>query len=384
MKIQPLADRSGYPALRDHVYLNQASLGLMGEPAVLAMREFLEDIARHGNLRMTDEGEVGYLESLRARGTRLLGCDADRVAILSGASELLGQLPYMIAPASGQEIIAVSTDFPAVTRPWLRWADPSGCEVRFVDDRATHDLTDEIIGAINSQTAGVAVSLVQFATGTVIDVPRLRRATRRVGARLILDVTQAAGVLAIEAGAWEADAVVTSGYKWLGGHGGVALAALSAELLEQAPPLPGWMGTEHPFEFDATRLGFAQGARRWTQSTMAYVSVAGLTAALDELFALGQNRIRQHAEQLSRMLIHRVSGLGWTPFRPAAAQAAAPHLVSLGHIERDAEETASELRRHGVVCGARNGRLRVSFACYNNSEDVETLVGLLTPGASVG
>ena len=35
-----LLDRSQYPCLRDNVYLNQASLGLIGQPAVAAMHSF--------------------------------------------------------------------------------------------------------------------------------------------------------------------------------------------------------------------------------------------------------------------------------------------------------------------------------------------------------
>ena len=64
--INALVDRSDYPSLTEYVYLNQASLGLIGQPAVQSMHDFLDNTARHGNLRMTDEEEVGFFESLRA------------------------------------------------------------------------------------------------------------------------------------------------------------------------------------------------------------------------------------------------------------------------------------------------------------------------------
>ena len=96
--------------------------------------------------------------------------------------------------------------------------------MRFVDDQPTCDLTDKLIEAIDESTSVVAVSSVQYATGTVVDISRLSKSTVGVGARLIVDATQAAGALRVDAAAWDADAVVTSGYKWLGGHGGVALA----------------------------------------------------------------------------------------------------------------------------------------------------------------
>ena len=52
-------DRLDYPSLRQSVYLNQASLGLIGQPAVAAMHAFIDDVARHGNLYMSDSDEVG-------------------------------------------------------------------------------------------------------------------------------------------------------------------------------------------------------------------------------------------------------------------------------------------------------------------------------------
>jgi kynureninase len=57
--------------------------------------------------------------------------------------------------------------------------------VRFVDDQPTCDLTDTLIEAIDESTSVVAVSSVQYATGTVVDISRLRQSTIQVGARLI-------------------------------------------------------------------------------------------------------------------------------------------------------------------------------------------------------
>ena len=134
----------------------------------------------------------------------------------------------------------------------------------------------------------------------MVDVPRLREACARAGARLVVDATQAAGILKVDSQRWKADAVVTSGYKWLGGHGGVALSAVSPSLLEQDPPLPGWFGTNSPFDFEATSLHFAADARRFTQSTMSYISMAGLTTALDHLMSLRESRLEAHSRHLSR------------------------------------------------------------------------------------
>jgi selenocysteine lyase/cysteine desulfurase len=372
--IPSLFDRLDYPSLRQSVYLNQASLGLIGLPAVTAMHTFIDDVARHGNLYMSDRDEVAYCESLRQRASRLFHCDSTQVAIVASASEILGQLPILLQPRPKSTILAVSSDFPAITRPWLRLAAQKDQTVRFVDDQPTCDLTDTLIEAIDESTSVVAVSSVQYATGTVVDISRLRQSTVQVGARLIVDATQAAGAIGVDATAWDADAVVASGYKWLGGHGGVALAIMSPRLLEQIPPLPGWMGASDPFGFDATSLSLADDARRYTQSTMSYASVAGLVVAVEQLLCLGEARIEAHARSLAAMLVSDASKYDWQPFRSVGDPAGSAHIISLGRPREGVHEIVERLRGQNIVCGIRGGRIRISIAPYNDASDVNTVI----------
>ena len=367
-------DRLDYPSLRQSVYLNQASLGLIGQPAVTAMHTFIDKVARHGNLYMSDTDEVAYCETLRERASRLLHCESTQVAIVASASEILGQLPMLLQPRLRSTVLAVSSDFPAITRPWLRLAALKAHTVRFVDDEPACDLTDVLIEALDEDTSVVAVSSVQYATGTVVDISRLRQSTIQVGARLIVDATQAAGATRVDAAAWGADAVVTSGYKWLGGHGGVALAIMSPLLLEQIPPLPGWMGAREPFGFDATSLSLATDARRYTQSTMSYVCMAGLVAAIEQLLSLDETRIEAHARSLAATLVSEAAKFGWQPFRSVGDPAGSPHIISLGRPRESVQAMVERLRSHNIVCSTRGGRIRISLAPYNDESDVNTLL----------
>jgi cysteine desulfurase / selenocysteine lyase len=367
-----LSDRSQYPCLRDSVYLNQASLGLIGQPAVAAMHSFLENVARHGNLYMSDSDEINYGHALRGVAGRLFHNDPSGIAILAGASELLGQFPLLFRLKPNATILAVSSDFPAITRPWVRQSHFEKIRVRFVDDLPDRDLTDAIINAIDETTGVIAVSSVQYATGTLVDVRRLARSAQKVGAFLIVDATQAAGAMRVDTSTLEADAVVSSGYK-LGGHGGVALAAVSESLLKQLPILPGWMGAAKPFDFDAKSVSFASDARRFTQSTISYVSIAGLTVSIEQLLSLGENRIEEHARQLAAMLVDGAREYGWEPFHDVHDVAASPHIISLGHSRRRARETLEKLRDQRIICSARGERIRVSLAPYNDASDVMKL-----------
>jgi selenocysteine lyase/cysteine desulfurase len=371
-------DRSDYRTLSDGVYLNQAALGLLSNTTVDAMHSFLDDVGRHGNLRMSDDDESAFLGALRERAARLWRTEPGRIAILSSASELLGQVPFLLPPPAGAEVIVVASDFPAVTRPWLRLVERGECRLRFVEDDPATDLTSDIIAAITADTSLVAVGSVQYATGSLIDVHRLRKATAEAGVRLVVDATQAAGAMETNVAAWGADIVVSSGYKWLGGHGGVALGAIEPSILERTPPLPGWMGAPDPFDFDARRMLLAADARRYTQSTMAYISVVGLSTALNQRLSLGDEEVAEHAGRLARHLVGAVEGHGWRPYRDLDDPSSCAHIVSLSRPDHDVAGSLDALRTAGIVCGTRNGRIRVSLAGYNDEKDVDALARVLT------
>ncbi len=378
--ISSLSSRSQYSSLTDSIYLNQASLGLIGQPAVSAMHTYLDDIGRHGNLYMSDADEVAFFSPLRENAATLLNCPPERLAVISSAGEMLSQLPYLFRPPAGGKIIAVSSDFPAITRPWIAYAESHDNELQFVDEQMDKDLTEALIEKTDERTSVVAVSYVQFSTGTRADIHRLREATRKLGAFLVVDVTQAAGAVPIDAQSWEADVVVCSGYKWLGGHGGVGLAVMSPEFLKQTPPAPGWMGAPDPFDMQATRLPLADDARRYTQSTMSYISMRGLTVAIGELLALGSEKIEAHAKSLARLLVEELDGSSWAPYRSIDDKAASAHIITLWHPGGGVENTVKTLRDANIICGSRNDRIRISLAHFNDENDIRSLVRVLRQG----
>jgi selenocysteine lyase/cysteine desulfurase len=382
--IPALSDRSQYNSLDDCVYLNQASLGLIGQPAVTAMHEFLDAVGRHGNMNMTDRDEVGFFGALREQAAELLCCGEERLAIVGSAGEMLSQLPALFRPPPRTRVLSISSEFPAITRPWLAYASENDCVLEFVDDTEREELTDALIRGIDERTSVVAISHVQFSTGSLVDVPRVREATRQVGAMLMIDVTQSAGAIPIDAASWDAEVVVCSGYKWLGGHGGVGLAVISPTFLSSPPPAPGWMGAPDPFDFQATQLPLAEDARRYTQSTMSYVSMKGLTVAIAELLRLGPTSIESHARSLATLLIDQLEGSDWMPFGGAGRALAAPHIVALTHRGGDVDIAMRALRDEGIVCSSRNGMIRVSLAHYNDEDDVRSLAQALKRSSSGG
>jgi len=372
-----LVPRDSYAALERCTYLNQAALGLIPNPAVEAMHAFMEQTARHGNLYLSDRQEAEILDGVRSAGAELLGTTPVAVAIVGGASEGLGQVASLLEGDRGT-VVLVSTDFPSVTYPWLAAAQRQEIELRFVEDRADRDLTDDLVDAIDPTTSVVAFGAVQYATGSQIEVGRVATRAHDVGARVVVDASQLAGAGLVDMTRWGADAVVTSGYKWLSSHGGVALLAAAPHLCDRLPQIVGWKGTDNPFAFDARTLRLTKDARRFELSTMSYASVVGLESSMAILSSAGFDRIARHAANLAARLVGRVEGLGWRPFRPLGDPGASPHIVSLQHARHLPDVTAERLAsEHRIICGGRGDGLRISLHAYNDESDVDRLAEAL-------
>ncbi len=355
------------------MYLNQASLGLVPRRSTEAMVDFLVDVAQYGNVRLSDVAEERILDDLRQAAAGLFDAPLRSVAVVAGASEALGQLAFLTAQAGG-EVVLVASDFPSVTYPWLVAHERFGTVVKWVKDDPGQDLTAALVDGIQSSTTAVCFSAVQFATGSLVDVGEVVRRAHAVGARAIVDVTQMAGAMAVSLRAWSADALVCSGYKWLSTHGGVALLAVADELLQGLPPIVGWKGARHPFQFDPTTLALATDARRFELSTIAYSSAAGLSTSIELLTGVGFPALPRHAEALARELVAATAPHGWTPFRDLDAPGASHHIVSLRHPTLAAPAIQARLaEEHQIVVSSRGGGIRVSLHAYNDSSDIDAL-----------
>lgn len=372
----PLVPRETLAALEHCVYLNQASLGLVPRESTDAMVRFQVDIAQHGNLLMSDEQETGILDHLRASAADFLDVPIAGLAVVGGASEALGQLAAILATEPGA-VVLVRTDFPSVTYPWLGARERLGTPIRWVEDLPETSLTGAVMDAVDADTIAVCVSAVQYATGSVIDVNQIVERAHRVGAKVIVDVTQLAGAAPLSMSDWGADALVCSGYKWLSAHGGVALLAVVGELTAKTPHILGWKGAPDPFDFRADQLTLAPDARRFELSTMSYGSAISLTSSLALLKDVRPSRIAEHADSLAHELVSRVEPLGWRPFRPLASASASKHLISLRHAEWPADEVQRRLADRDIVVSPRGGGLRVSLHYYNDANDLTVLVAAL-------
>lgn len=328
------------------VYCNTASYGLPPTPAWQAMQEALADW-RGGRTSWEPWGDS--TEGSRSAFARLTGVDPSWVAVASTVSELVGTL--VTALPAGARVLVPDVEFTSTLFPLL------------VQDRLqVHPVpTRRLVEHVADGADAVAFSAVQMSDGEVADLPGIVAAARSAGALTICDATQALGWLPLDAGAY--DAVVCTGYKWLMSPRGSAFATVAPSLLERVTPhSAGWYaGEDVHASYFGPPLRLAEDASRLDLSP-AWFSWVGTQPALEVIERIGLAAIHQHDVGLANRFR---AGLGLEESDSA--------IVSV-----DVPEAAERLDRAGIIAAVRGGRLRTSWHIYNDPDDVDRVLDVLT------
>ncbi|MDN3496599.1 aminotransferase class V-fold PLP-dependent enzyme [Planococcus sp. APC 4015] len=325
-------------------YLAACTTGLPPRAARDAVIADIEAASR-GGVDITTYHDT--VERSRAAFARLVGVAAGRVAIGSQVSPFTALVAGAVP--DGGEVLVAEGDFSSVMRPFLHTG--RGLRVRAVPIGA---LADEV----RSDTALVAFSLVQSATGEVIDLDAVGDAARRHGARTYCDATQAVGWMPVDATA--VDALVCHAYKWLCAPRGAAFLAVSEDFQEWIPPLfAAWYAGEDPWtSCYGHDFALAHDARALDVSP-AWQAFVGAAPALDLFESLDPALVHDHVTALAAR------------FR---AGAGLPHPSRDSAIATWADAGGTDLAAlssAGITASGRSGRARVGFHVFNDEADVD-------------
>ncbi|MGW8888954.1 aminotransferase class V-fold PLP-dependent enzyme [Streptomyces sp. NPDC055749] len=333
-------------------YLNTSTCGLLPRRTVAAVTALAEGSASG---RRTGSGDADLVDAARAGFARLAGVGSDRVAVGGSVAVHVGLIAASL-PA-GAEILFPEGEFSSVVSPFALRGD---LEVRYVPLEGLAD-------AVRPGTALVAFSSVQSADGRIADLDAVRAAAGAHGARTLLDASQSAGWLPLDAGTY--DYTVTGAFKFLLCPRGTSFLTVTEEAQETLPPLfAGMAAAEDPWGSTygaVTRL--APDARRF-DAPPAFLSYHGAERSLALLREVGVDAIHAHVTAIADRFRSGLAGLGHDVVPSGSAIVAVP---GLGDRE-------PELARAGVMVSNRAGNLRAAFHLYNTEADVDRALDVLS------
>jgi selenocysteine lyase/cysteine desulfurase len=336
------------------------------------MVDFERKIASGGTIGFDEEAETQALETARNEAASLLGARGQEIAVLSSATVGICSFAWSLDLKRGSNVVSTDADFPSVVYPWMRLAREKGIEVRLAKNHDGVVNEDELEKLVDDRTAVISISHVEYGTGQRFDLPWLSELAHSHGALLIVDATQSAGLMPIDARQDGMDALVAGGYKGLLGPFGVAIFYLKRELVEKLePPLVGWRSAPDPYGLNVTELTFAGDARKFEYSTMNYASPVGLAESMRYLRNIGHKNVTRHVLSLTERLIDivRNSQPETTTLTPEDESAHAS-IASFRFKGRDQSVIASELVKRRVIVSQRFNGVRFSYHVYNTEQDL--------------
>jgi cysteine desulfurase/selenocysteine lyase len=222
----------------------------------------------------------------------------------------------------------------------------------------------------------VAVSWVQFQTGTVLDLRAISHACRRHGAWLVVDAIQGLGVMPFDLLQLGVDAVCGGTHKWLCGPLGQGFLALApGRAAELAPLLHGAMTYGTPEDAVDPSRPPRPDARRFEPGSPPLLSAAGAAAAIERLLSLGIENIHRAALANSDRLITGLLTRGARLLVPVGNTLRSPIVTCIPRGNLDA--IAAKLTARHVAFARRGGGIRLSPHAFHHAGDVERFFAIL-------
>jgi len=347
--------REDFPALKEVVYLNVGTYGIMPEPALAATLEGMTEFERFG---FASKGNVGgKAHNTRQRLAALLGVAPEDIAMTSNASDgnnlALGSLEWQ----PGDEIISANEEHPSLDSP-LKWLEKNkGVIVHHLPVSPRPEvMLPRLEGVWNPKTRLVAMSHVTCCTGARLPAREITTWAKERGILTHFDGAQALGVFSVDVREIGCDFYASNGHKWLLGPKGTGV-----------------------FYAPRSRLAMmAVGALE--AGTRAWGLYAGLGASLDWYEGLGWANVHQHIAYLSGYLKERVMERPYLHLHTPRAFEESSGLTSFTVAGHEADEVFNRLRERWNIYTRvvpEFNAVRVATAVFNNEEDVQRLMEAL-------
>ena len=369
--------RSLFDIPDDIVYLNTAYISPLSTNVVKAIVDGSNLKAQPWKISPT-EHFFEQLETVKAKFAKLFYINSRNVALIPSASYGISTAAKNINIGPGKQIIVLRDQFPSNIYPWFDLVKREGGSLKFVGDEKNFDITSSIIRAIDDRVTAVAIPNVRWTDGALVNLYKIKEACLRVGAKLILDLTQSAGALITDLSSIKPDFAVIANYKWMLGPYSTGFLYVDDAFLDGVPLEQTWSGRKGSEDFSTLtdyKFDYQSGASRFDMGERANFSLLpGIEAALDQISEWGIENIQRTLQRNSGMLFTRLEELGLDTL---TEEKRSPHFISVKLPGTNGKEILSKLADKKIYLSERSGYLRITPHLWNNSDDFSKLLKAL-------
>ena len=359
----PTRWRPEFPILGTTTYLISNSLGAMPRGTAANMARYAETWATRG-VRAWEEGWWEMPVAVGDMLAPIVGAPKGSVSMhqnVTIAQAII--LSCFQAEGKRNKIVCEKENFPSVM---YFYAQQLGLELVTVP-------VERLVEAIDERTLLVPTSHVLFKSSYLQDATAIVEKAHKVGARVILDCFQSAGVVPFSLTKLNVDFAVGGCLKWLCGGPGNGWLYVRPDLHEKLQPrLTGWGAHEDPFNFEPPPIRLTKGPMRFMNGTPQIPALYAAMEGLRIIAEVGVETIRAHSVKLTTRLLEKVRELGWPTLTPPD-----PNRRS-GTVcvnPPDSHMISRELLAHDFIIDWRpDAGIRISPHFYSTADECDAVI----------
>jgi kynureninase len=363
-RVKLSAYRDRFPILAETTYLINHSLGAMPAAAESGLAEYAR-MWRTRGIRAWGEGWWTMPLVVGDQIGRIIGAEPGTTVMHQNVAVAEAIVLSCFRPVDPRRnrVVYEAENFPSVR--YLYQAQPE-LEVVVCEDAA------EIVDTIDERTLLVPISHVLFRSSEIQDVEAIARRAHEVGAHVVLDCYQSAGIVPFTVAGLGVDFAVGGSVKWLCGGPGNGWLYVRPDLIERLEPtFMGWQAHESPFAFEP-ELRYADGVARFLTGTPNVPALYAATAGYDVLEEVGVERIRTNSLHQTELLIGLADEAGFEVRSPRDPLRRGGTVTV--HVP-DFEAVHSELGERQVICDFRPGAgIRLGPHFYNTDDELRHVI----------
>ena len=355
--------RSEFPILERTTYLINHSLGAMPAKAEDGVAEYAR-MWRERGIRAWGEGWWDLPLTVGDQVGRIVGAPAGSTVMHQNVAIAEAVVLSCFQPAPERNrVVYERGNFPSVRYLYQAQRD---LEVVVCEDDS------EIVESIDERTLLVPISHVLFKSGEIQDVERIVRRAHEVGAHVVLDAYQSAGIVPLDVTALNVDFAVGGSVKWLCGGPGNGWLYVRPDLAERLEPAyTGWQAHETPFAFE-DEMRYAAGAARFLTGTPNVPALYAATAGYDLIEEIGVERIRANSLRQTDLLIRLAEAAGFAIASPRAPERRGGTVTV--HVD-EFPAVHKELSERQVLCDFRpDAGIRIGPHYFNSDAELEYVI----------
>lgn len=370
------------------VYLDNGASAQKPRLVIDRMRQVYEESyanIHRGSYYLSEQSTALY-EGARDRVQKFLNAaQRSEIVFTKNATEAINLVAYSYGSSlrPGDEVIISALEHHSNIVPWQLLRDRQEIVLKVVPITNEGELrVEDFKNLLSERTKIVAVAHASNVLGTITPLAEIIRLAHQVGAKVLVDGSQAVMHMPIDVQVLDPDFYVFTGHK-IYGPSGIGVLYGKEALLDKMPPFLGGGDMIATVSFEKST--WADLPAKFEAGTPPIVEAVGLAAAIDYVSALGLDHIARHEADLLAYATQRLASIEGLKFIGTA-----PHKTAIisFHLEgAHPHDVATIIDREGVAIRAGNhcaqplmdrlglpGTARASFGLYNTRAEADRLV----------